>query len=251
MRWEALTTKEFAEVSRTVPVLINIAAIEQHGPHLPVDVDACIGQHFVDEMDRVMGERVLTLPQIKVCCSAHHMSFAGSLSVSHESFLAYAFDLISSAVAHGFQNIVILNSHGGNQGIGQVLTEKLGMAHPQVRFAFLTWWRTANEALSQIRESAYGGVNHACEFETALMMHIAPDTVRGEHICGFNHVLPPGWADADMLESRSGSCFRPMSVSSGGLGVVGDPSLATPDKGRRISEAVVERLQSILTDIAG
>jgi creatinine amidohydrolase len=250
MRWEALSTKDFAQVARSAPVLMNIAAIEQHGPHLPVDVDACIGQHLVDELDRVMGDRILSLPQIKVCCSAHHMAFAGSLTVSHESFLAYAFDLLSSVVAHGFKTIVVLNSHGGNQAIGQVLIEKLGMAHPDVRFVFMTWWKTASAELRELRESPFGGVNHACEFETALMMHIAPEAVREDLIGGYNHVLPYEWADADMLDSRSASLFRPMDVSSGGTGVVGDPSLGTPEKGRRISDIVVTKIARILEDVS-
>lgn len=250
MRWETLTTADFAHIERNVPVVINIAAIEQHGSHLPVEVDARIGQYFVDELDRVMGPRILSLPQIKVCCSGHHMAFPGSLTVRHETFLAYAFDLLSSVAAHGFKTIVILNSHGGNQGIGQVLTEKLGLAHPDCQLVFLTWWKTAHDALAAIRESAYGGVNHACEFETSLMMHIAPESVREDLICTYNHVLPFHWADADMLESRSGTYFRTMAVSSGGKGVVGDPSLASKEKGRRISDAVVSKVTQILEDIS-
>jgi creatinine amidohydrolase len=250
MRWETLSTKDFAQVSRSAPVLINIAAIEQHGPHLPVEVDARIGQHVVDELDRVMGARILSLPQIKVCCSAHHMSFAGTLSVSHESFLAYAFDMLSSVVAHGFKTIVILNSHGGNQGIGQVLIEKLGIAHPGVRFVFLSWWKTANAALTALRESRFGGIGHACEFETALMMHIAPEAVREDLISGYNHVLGYEWADIDMLEGRGGSLFRTMDDLSGGTGVVGDPSLGTPEKGRKLSEVVVNRIAGMLEDLA-
>ncbi len=250
MRWENLSTKDFEQIGRDTPVLINIAAIEQHGAHLPVEVDARIGQHFVGEIDRLLGSEVLSLPQIKVCCSRHHMDFPGSLTVSHEAFLAYAFELISSALAHGFKTIVILNSHGGNQGIGQVLTEKLGLAHPDCRIVFLTWWRIAHDGLAALRESDYGGTGHACELETSLMMHIAPESVRRKLICGFNHVLPFDWADADMLESRGASYFRTMRTSSGGTGVVGDPSFASAGKGARISEIVVSKMTQILKDLS-
>lgn len=250
MRWEALTTLEFSALDKSQPVIINIAAIEQHGAHLPVDVDATIGQAFVDEMDRRFGDAILSLPQIKVCCSEHHMSFSGTLTVRHESFLAYAFDLISSVIAHGFTTIVILNSHGGNQAIGQVLTEKLGLAHPETRLVFTTWWRLAAERLSEVRESPFGGVNHACEFETALIRHLDPEAVREAHVTGFNHVLPPFWADGDMLEGRGASLFRTMDVSSGGTGVVGDPSLGSTEKGACIFTIVSDRLEIILRDLA-
>jgi creatinine amidohydrolase len=250
MRWEALTTQEFSALDKNLPVLINIAAVEQHGAHLPVDVDARIGQAFIDEMDRRCGDAVLSLPQIRVCCSEHHMSFPGTLTVRHESFLAYAFDMLSSVIAHGFTTIVIVNSHGGNQAIGQVLAEKLGLAHPECRIVFMTWWRIAAEQLSEVRESPFGGVNHACEFETALMRHICPNSVREEHVSGFNHVLPPFWADGDMLEGRGVSLFRTMDISSGGTGVVGDPLLGTKEKGGRIFTIVADRLEEILRDLA-
>lgn len=250
MRWESLSTKDFEKIDRNTPVLINIAAIEQHGAHLPVDVDARIGQHFTDQIDRLMDNRVLSLPQIKVCCSRHHMDFAGSLAVQHETFLNYAFEIIASAIAHGFRNIAILNSHGGNQGIGQVLMEKLGLTYPDCQIVLMTWWRIAAHELAAIRESAYGGVGHACEFETSLMMHIAPAAVRNELICGFNHVLPFDWADAEMLEGRGAGYFRTMRTSSGGTGVVGDPSLASEGKGQRISQAVVSKIKRILEDLS-
>jgi len=251
MRWETLTTREFSAFDKNYPVVINIAAIEQHGAHLPVDVDARIGQAFINEVDRRLGGEVLSLPQIKVCCSEHHLSFPGTLSVRHESFLAYAFDLLSSVVRHGFNTIVIINSHGGNQAIGQVLSEKLGLAYPECRIVFTTWWRIASEELSAVRESPFGGVNHACEFETALMRYLDPASIREEHVGGFNHVLPPFWADGDMLESRGVSLFRTMKISSGGTGVVGDPSLGAEEKGARIFTIVSDRLEEVLRDLIG
>jgi creatinine amidohydrolase len=249
MRWEDLSWVDFESVDRSTPVVINIAAIEQHGPHLPVSTDALIGGFFIDELNRALGKQVLTLPQVKVCCSAHHMDFPGTLSVRHETLMAYVCDMLECVVTHGFRNIVIVNSHGGNRAVGQVILEKFGAAHRDCRIVFLTWWHMAAPELAKIRESGFAGVGHACEFETAILMHGVPDCVRKELITGLNYVPTYPWADSDMLTSGRASLYRPISEMSGGSGVLGDASLATPEKGKAITDAVITQLSEIVTSL--
>ncbi|MGF7007044.1 creatininase family protein [Aminobacter sp. BE322] len=250
MRWEKLTTNEFAGLDRSIPVVLNVAAIEQHGPHLAIDTDVAIGGHFLDRLEERMGDRALILPQVKVCCSEHHMEFAGTLSIRHETFLAYVGDILESVVRHGFTNIVLFNSHGGNQAIGQVLLETFGSRHRDCRMAMLTWWRLAAPELEAIRESGFAGVNHACEFETSLMLLAAPDSVRRDLIGDMSYVETFDWANADMIRASRGALFRTMHQMSGGTGVVGDPSTATAAKGERITEAVVDQMERVVTSLA-
>lgn len=249
MRWETLTTNEVAGLDRDIPVVLNVAAIEQHGPHLPLETDAVIGDHFLQALEAKLGDRVLILPQVKVCCSEHHMDFPGTLSVRHETFLAYVGDILESVARHGFRNIVLFNSHGGNQAIGQVLLETFGTKHRDCRVAFLTWWRLAAKELGAIRESGFAGINHACEFETSLMLLGAPQSVRQALVSGMSYVGTHDWANADMILPARGALFRSMHEMSGGTGVVGDPSLATREKGEQITAAVVEQLAHVVETI--
>jgi creatinine amidohydrolase len=249
MKWENLSTEEFSGINRATPVILNIAAIEQHGPHLPLRTDAAIGSHFLARLDNRLDDKVLILPQVKVCCSEHHMDFAGTLSVRHDTFLHYVSDILRSVIQHGFCNLIIFNSHGGNQAIGQVLIEKLGTSHPNCRFAMLTWWRLAKPELEVIRESSPGGVGHACEFETSLMLYAFPESVRELLIGGMSRASTYDWAEGDMLIGERGSLFRTMAEKSNGTGVVGDPSLATAEKGERITEAVVTALASVVESL--
>lgn len=250
MRWDKLTTNEFAGLDRSTPVVLNVAAIEQHGPHLAIDTDVAIGGHFLDRLEQQMGDRVLILPQVKVCCSEHHMEFAGTLSIRHETFLAYVGDILESVVRHGFTNIVLFNSHGGNQAVGQVLLETFGSRHRDCRMVMLTWWRLAAPELETIRESGFAGINHACEFETSLMLLAAPDSVRRDLIGDMSYVETFDWANADMIRGSRGALFRTMHQMSGGTGVVGDPSTATAEKGERITEAVVAQLERVVASLA-
>ena len=249
VKWADLTSVELGALDRSIPIVMNVAAIEQHGGHLPVGTDAMIGAHFCDRLNASLPDDVLIMPQLAVCCSSHHMDFAGTLTVRHETMLAYVADVFESALAHGFTNVVMLNSHGGNEAIGRVIVEKLGYANPQAQIAMLTWWTLAREALSDIQESGFGGVGHACEFETSLLMHFAPDAVRGKRIADPEMPSTYEWARGDMLNGAAAVLYRTMKTQSGGTGTVGRPSFASADKGARISQAVMDRLVVAMSNL--
>ncbi|MCF3936213.1 creatininase family protein [Acuticoccus sp. M5D2P5] len=250
MKWETNTSAEIAALDKTTPVVLSIAAIEQHGPHLALETDAVIGGHFLDRLDAELGDAVLILPQVKVGCSEHHMDFPGTLSVGHEAFILYVSDIVTSVARHGFRNIVILNSHGGNQAVGGLLLEKLGAMHRDCRVAFFTWWRLAAPELTAIRESAPGGLGHACEFETSVMLSAKPEDVRRQKIGGFSCAQTFDWDAGDMLLGGRGTLLRTMAEKTNGTGVLGDPSLASAAKGEAITAAVVDQLAKVVKSLA-
>jgi creatinine amidohydrolase len=101
--------------------------------------------------------------------SPHHMRFPAPHAVV-ATLSALVGDIVASVVAHGFRRIVLVNGHGGNAGIIDVLAADLGARHYGVaRVAGLTYFRLAQAAIAALRESAPGGMGHACEFETAMM----------------------------------------------------------------------------------
>jgi creatinine amidohydrolase len=249
MKWEDLTTRQLGAMSRELPVVLNIAAIEQHGPHLPLATDCLIGEHFLSQIDRLISDSVLVLPQVKICCSAHHMDFDGTLTVRHETLLQYLGDILDSVQTHGFRKVVLFNSHGGNEAIGRVLLEKWGASHPLSRIFMLTWWRVAGAALAQVQDSPAGGVGHACEFETSLLQYFAPQFVQTVEIRPMDTEPTFQWAEGDMLNAPCGLLYRSMKEISRGSGVVGAPAFASREKGERISNFVTEALVRILRDI--
>lgn len=249
MKWEELTSPRLAAVDRSTPVVVNIAAIEQHGAHLPLATDALIGRHFTDRIDAELAERVLIVPQVAICCSRHHMDFAGTLTVRHETLFIYLQDVLASIAAHGFRNLVLFNSHGGNLAVGQSVIEAFGNDYPQHELFMLTWWRIAAEELASLQESGLGGVGHACEFETSLMQLIAPHLVDLDKAVDQLPVHDFEWANGDMLVSAHAAHHRTMHQLSGGTGVSGCPSLASREKGQRISDAVTIRATAMLAEI--
>jgi creatinine amidohydrolase len=249
MNWQELRSPEFAKIDRATPVVLPVAAVEQHGPHLPLATDRMIGEFLANELNSRLGSSVLILPSVPVGCSDHHMEFAGSLTLEHATFLGVAMQYLHSAWRHGFRNFLVLNSHGGNQGICQVLLEQFGMQHPDSQIVVATWWRVANQALIALNETGPGGVGHACEFETSLMLHIAPHLVRMEAAQPRANVLTYEWAQADLLRASRASLFRTMREMTP-IGAFGEPRAASAEKGKQIVDIVCDALVTILRDLA-
>jgi creatinine amidohydrolase len=248
MFWDQLTSPQIDRLDRRIPVILPMAATEQHGPHLPLATDRMIGEHFCRELDRRMADAVLVLPSMAVGCSDHHLDFAGSLSLSHATFQNQATDMLTSVIGHGFNRLILLNSHGGNQGIGQVVLESVGFAHPNVKIVLATWWKLATESLLSLNETGVGGTGHAGEFETSLMLTIAPDLVDTEAMEDPANIATYAWAEADLLRGGKAGLYRTMRQSTSN-GAFGDPRTATADKGVAITEFVVAALSEIVADL--
>jgi creatinine amidohydrolase len=249
MNWQELASPEFGEIDRATPVVLPVAAVEQHGPHLPLATDRMIAEFFADRINSRLGSSVLILPTVAVGCSAHHMEFLGSLTLRHETFLSVCEQYLTSAHAHGFRNFLILNSHGGNRGVCQVLLEKFGAEHANCRIAVASWWRAAAEALLPLNETGPGGVGHACEFETSLMLHIAPRSVRMEAMEPKSNTSTFDWAEEDLLRPSRVSLYRSMKQITPN-GAWGDPTRATAAKGQQITEIVCDALSKVVSELA-
>lgn len=248
MIWDQLTTEQLSTLDKNIPVLLNLAATEQHGAHLPLATDRIIGEHFAALLNKEMEDKILILPSVSIGCSDHHMGFSGSISLSHCTFSSIVKDIITSVLHHGFQKIILLNSHGGNQGIMQVIIEQLGYANPALHIIGVTWWNLAKEELRKITETAFGGTGHACEFETSLMLAIAPDLVNKSKISKGSNMPTFSWAEGDMLQSGRASYYRTMKTMTPN-GVFGDPTMASAGKGIKISACVVKSLKQLVMDV--
>ena len=248
MIWDQLTTKQISKLDKNIPVLLNLAATEQHGPHLPLATDRIIGEHFATLLNQEMYEEILILPSVQVGCSDHHMEFIGSLSLSHTTFSAIVKDIIRSVIQHGFHKIILLNSHGGNQGIMQVIIEQLGYTNPSASIIGITWWNLVKDELRNITETGHGGTGHACEFETSLLLAIDPNLVDKSQIQNRANVATFDWAEGDMLHAAQAYYYRTMKSMTPN-GVFGDPTKASAEKGIKILECVHKVIKELIMEV--
>lgn len=251
MRWEDLTSPTIGALDRDrTVVVLPIGSVEQHGSHMPVGTDTYLAQAVsLAAMERLND--VIVMPSPWYGFSAHHMRFPGSVTMRAETLIAVCEDIVGSLVTHGFRRILIVNGHGGNGGVIDLLASTLGHRHyGTARIATLTYFTLAREAIATLRQSAPGGMGHACEFETAMMLHVRPDTV---HLDRANTTYPdPGspYLTTDLLGGQAVRVYHDFGDLSPD-GTLGDPKLATSEAGDAFFAASAEALAAFIEDFRG
>jgi creatinine amidohydrolase len=213
-------------------VVVPFGATEQHGHHLPLGTDAMLG----DAIGLAVAERLdaFLAPTVRVGCSAHHLAFAGTLSVEEETFHRIVADLTRTLASHGFRRIVLLPTHGGNfRPIGDAAA-KLGPVPGAQVIALSDLQILIDATLGLGREmgiSAEEGGVHGGEWETSLMRKLRPDLVRMER-------AEPGFVGdlAEAVQGMFGGGVHAISAN----GVIGDPRRATAEAGERYFDALVD-----------
>lgn len=248
MRWEEMTSPEIGALDRDrTVVVLPIGSIEQHGNHMPMGTDSMLAHAVSLEAAKIAGE-VAVLPSPWFGFSAHHMRFPGSISLRAETLMAVADDVVASLVTHGFRRILIVNGHGGNGGVIDVLASTLGHKHyGKARIATLTYFALARDAIAARRKSAPGGMGHACEYETAMVQHVRPGLVKIER--AETHYPDPGsgYLTTDLIGSQAVRVYHDFADLSP-TGTLGDPSLASPEAGARFFADAAGALADFIAD---
>jgi creatinine amidohydrolase len=250
-QWQDLTSADFAALDseRTI-ALLPVAAVEQHGPHLPLATDSLINAGLVAAARERLGERatVLTLPALGVGHSPEHADFPGTLSVGLETLLALWRD-IAVGVAHaGLRKLVILNTHGGQSALVHLaavrLRAELGLFVVRANyFAFGAPPGLFDE--QELRHGLHGG-----EAETALMLHLHPELVRRELARDFGG-LPARLAEHNRLlgvEKPVGIGW--LSRDLGPEGVSGNAARADAARGKAYLDHLAACLADLLAEVA-
>lgn len=249
--WQDLTTRDFERLDPTATVaLLPVAAIEQHGPHLPLATDALINEAIVSEMlPRVAGRiTVLVLPAVTIGSSLEHTAYAGTLSIEAETLLATWEQIGASVARAGIRKLVILNTHGGQTALVDLAALKLRAEHGMLvaranYFAF----GMPPELFSaeELAEDVHGGV-----VETSLMLHLRADLVRKDALRDFSG-LPSKMAKRnDWLGAEKPIGFGWMSQDLHPAGACGNAAAADPQRGAAYLEHVTSCLTSLLLEVA-
>jgi creatinine amidohydrolase len=213
-------------------VVMALGATEQHGRHMALATDALIGDHLARAVAGRLG--ALLAPTLRVGCSEHHVGFAGTMSLTEESFHAVVCDLVRSLLQGGFKRIVLLPTHGGNFAPLAAAMEKLS-EDQRARVVAFTDLGVLFE-IAQLGEREHGvplsaGGLHAGEWETSMMLAIHPELVDMDS-------AEAGYT-GDMHEAV-GAMFTGGVASISSNGAIGDPRSATAAHGGRYWDTVVE-----------
>lgn len=241
--WQKQTRESIRARAAANPLLIQpIGAIEQHGPHLPVDTDSCaVTAIAVAAASKAGSERALVLPTISWGLSPYWLSFPGTISLRPETILAVFADIGHSVAAHGYSRMLILNGHGGNAGIIAVAATQ--MAEHGIRARSMSWWALLDHDLAEFSPRDFGHIGHAGQTETSVQLHLQADLVDP----GYAQIRQ--WADlAPLAEDlrRPSSYAPPLPAVESPNGVYGDVTAATSGIGEAVVAAAVERLAELI-----
>lgn len=238
--WGSYTTYELEILIEKDPVvLIPVGAYEQHGPHLALNTDKVIAERICEKIVCNSETPCAMLPAIWCGISEHHMKFAGSLTLKHDTMSAFLFDILDSLARSGIRKVLAVNSHGGNMvAVNEALT-KVSYIYGGT-FAALTYWNLIGDEIKKYRKSEFGGISHACEMETALQMYLDSENVRIDRLPPANNVKGGSFWSPAMFASNKISMYVPYDQLSE-WGHIGDPQKADPEFGRIIFEAIIEK----------
>lgn len=244
VRYDELTWPEMQEAINSQPVvLVPFGTVEDHGPHLPLNTDNVIVEAICLEAARRTPGEMLVMPVVAYGLDEHHMDFPGTVSVDMQTLLAYVADVAISAARHGFHHLLIVNGHGSNASIADLVARKVvletggvcGAMSPNAAIDPTL----AEPTLSEMRRSGPGGVAHAGEYETAMMLHLRPDLVQMDRAIREMGQLKLEFFNWDHGEPSVLS-WQDFWSRMSATGVCGDPTVATAEFGRALFETTVD-----------
>ncbi len=247
IEWARLKAAELAQLAkRNAIVIVPIGSTEQHGPHLPTQVDSRLATEVAHLAARIMAEKQSTIvtPTIPFGMSEHHMSLNGTITLDYATMAAVLNCTCESILRHGFKRIFILNGHGGNtDGIYTFITE-FTVKH-RVPLAGGTYWNIAQKEIAEILEKQKA-LLHACEAETAMMLALTPELINRDELSQMHGAYVPGLA---AIPGVNAGVYRWRQLASRSpIGVIGEAGAATPEKGRRLFDAISAAVARALLD---
>jgi creatinine amidohydrolase len=249
-RYEEFTWPDIREaVAQNRVAVLPIGTIEQHGPHLPLVTDVLTATEMSRRaVEQIPGEAVL-MPSVYYAFNEHHLDFPGTISVRGETFIQYVSDIGRSLAHHGFRKILLVNGHGSNVPFLDIAARTI-TNETQAICAMIPWWNLIPKPLfTELRESEFpGGMAHGCELETSVLLHLCGDLV---HMDKAERDIPVQRSEFFYwdLQSPSPVFFQEFFSRYTRTGTLGDPTVATAEKGRRFVEAVVERMVALIREL--
>lgn len=239
-----LTWPQVGSLVPRTPVVVPIAALEQHGPHMPVFTDSLLLEEIVRRVEAEISDQVLFAPVMWLGNSEHHLDFPGTLTASPRTYLNLLVELADNLLTHGFRTILLLNGHGGNIVPAQQALFELRQRHRNrgdLQLLSATYWQLGEPPNAEDSSLSQSQMGHAGEWETSMMLALRPDLV-GDH-----QSLPPVSRAQPFEPAHQAWITRERSSE----GYLGDPASASTAKGERLfgrfSSDVVRLLDRVVS----
>jgi creatinine amidohydrolase len=229
-------------------IIQPIGAIEQHGPHLPLVVDAAIATAVVGKALHKLDATIpaYALPSLCYGKSNEHATFPGTVTLSVQTLIAVLMEMAMSIYRAGFRKLVLVNAHGGQPQVLEIVARDLRQQHTDFAVFPLSVWGAPHGVAELVGDHEYAEGIHAGDVETSVMLALLPEQVNmGEAVREFPCAFAPG--SLLSLEGRLPTAWTMADLSKSG--VVGDATLATAAKGEAILSSITNGWVSVFEEI--
>ena len=249
--WQDMTTREFTALeSARVIALLPVGAIEQHGPHLPVAVDACINAGIVARALELLPADlpVTVLPMLPVGKSDEHLAFPGTLTLAAETLARLWTEIGESVARAGVRKLVLFNSHGGQPQVMEIVARDLRVRLGMIVVAY-SWYAAGVPAGLFPDDEVRHGI-HAGAIATSMMLHLRPDLVQMDQAADFAPLTRQMVADGYRLLSPTGPATLAWQAQDlHPSGAAGDARDADAERGRALLDHAARALVDLLREV--
>jgi creatinine amidohydrolase len=240
-----------ADIARDKVILIPIGHTEQHGYHLPLSTDTLIIGAIGEGTAAAIPDQAVTLPAFPYGVSTHRSSFAGTLNCGGRAFEDFWLDVIDVLSGRGFNRMYLMSGHGGNVSFLVNVVKYAGERHRRI-FCATAWLHTSGPigtaAIQQHRKSAIGGMGHAGELETAMILHLRPDLTHMDRVVDETNFVATSSYYMDWAEGGSLAANPPWDDDTI-TGSYGAGSVATAENGKIWLEAAIAEKAAHVAEI--
>lgn len=238
-----------------VVVVIPTATLEDHGHHLPIDTDVrlveAVAEGGVRRFNTRGAGRAMLFPTAMHGYTPHHMDFPGTVTLRWNVFVESLLDQGRSLCRHGFDRILILNGHGSNAPLVDLAARLVNLEHRGAVCMASTLYLSSPASVRAVQEqrtSGPGGMSHACELETSLYLSLRPDLVQMDK--AVREV--PDWSENVANDWPGGGplSYWPHWSAFSESGVMGDPTVATAEKGRAFLAQAHDEVARFIDEVA-
>lgn len=231
-----------------VVIIQPVGAIEQHGPHLPLIVDAAIGMGV---LGKALAKLPVEIPAYALPClyygkSNEHWHFPGTITLSAQTLLTVLMEMADSLYRSGFRKLVLMNSHGGQPQVMEIAARDIHQKYGDFLVFPLFTWRVPHIAKELVTPKEWQYGIHAGDAETSMMLALLPEQVKMERAV---QEYPQGLPDDSLLSMEGKLPFAWLTRELSQSGVLGDPTTATKQKGDRLLESVSDGWVQVIQDV--
>jgi len=249
--WGDLTTNSFASINpESTVAILPVAAVEQHGPHLPLNTDAEICQGLIQRIvkDKSTRLRVIALPLIQIGQSSEHQDFPGTLGFTAEQLISLWTRLGKQVCRAGIRKLLILNTHGGQPGLVDVVAQRLRTENGMLIVGVSSFRLGIPDGLFD-RQEIESGI-HAGEIETSMMLYLKPDNVQMNQAEHFKLISPVIQKKYKHLALNGMAPIAWQAQDLNPKGAVGKASKADAERGGILVRHMVDKILEVLDDMA-